>query len=78
MHPHDAATRLTMERLLLFTDAVFAIILTLLALEIRIPERAALRTSRDVSDTLILMGSQFGWYVLGFSVIALVSLSGVR
>jgi uncharacterized membrane protein len=61
-----------MERLLLFTDAVFAIIVTLLALEIRVPDGAALGSTQEVFETLSSMVPKFGAYALSFGVIAMV------
>jgi uncharacterized membrane protein len=71
-HAHDSAEWLKMERLLLFTDAVFAIIVTLLALEIRLPDDAAIDSTQAVLHTLHQMQWKFGAYALSFAVIAML------
>jgi uncharacterized membrane protein len=71
-HAHDSTEVLKMERLLLFTDAVFAIILTLLALEVRLPENANLHTAQGVVDALVGTTGRLAAYVLSFVVIAMI------
>jgi uncharacterized membrane protein len=71
-HAHDSAEWLKMERMLLFTDAVFAIIVTLLALEIRVPDTAVTNSSSAAMHTLWEMGGKFGAYALSFVVIAVL------
>jgi uncharacterized membrane protein len=71
-HAHDTADWLKTERLLLFTDAVFAIIVTLLALELHFPDNWPVDSSRAVLDGLLRMGGKFGSYALSFAVIALM------
>jgi uncharacterized membrane protein len=68
----DPAEVLTMERLLLFTDAVFAIIMTLLTLDVRLPEGADLNTAQGFIDALMGTASQFRAYALSFAVIAML------
>jgi uncharacterized membrane protein len=69
---HLAAERLKLERLLLFTDAVFAIIMTLLALEIRLPEGVPLHTQEQVLQALGQLIPAVMAYVISFSVIGLL------
>lgn len=61
---HD---RFAMERLVLFSDAVYAIIITLLALDVRLPEHSGLAPlSHDLIETLPKLGS----YALSFIVVS--------
>lgn len=52
------------ERISFFSDAVFAIAMTLLAVEIRVPEVRA----QDLTATLLEQGPQYFAYVLSFAV----------
>jgi uncharacterized membrane protein len=67
-----------MERLLLFTDAVFAIVVTLLALDIHLADNAQIQTNQAVLDTVSQMASKFGAYALSFIVIALLWNTDLR
>ena len=71
-HARDSAEVLKMERLLLFTDAVFAIIMTLLALDVRLPEGADLDSAQGVMDALTGSAAKIFAYALSFVVIAMM------
>jgi uncharacterized membrane protein len=58
-----------MERLIFFSDAVFAIAITLLALEVRLPAGAETFTDAQLSANLLSMWPKYMGYVLSFLVI---------
>lgn len=60
---------LGLERLVFFTDAVFAIAITLLALEIRLPAGETALTERQLAGQLLRMWPQYLAYILSFLVI---------
>ena len=64
------ADRLAMERMVLFTDAVFAIVITLLALEIRLPE-SAFASEQALRHGLSEVLAKVMAYVISFLVTAL-------
>ncbi|MDQ2928592.1 MAG: TMEM175 family protein [Pseudomonadota bacterium] len=64
--------RLTMERLVLFTDAVFAITVTLLALEIRLLEHASIATHAELLAALAATWQKIIAYAISFLVIAAI------
>ncbi len=68
---HHDRTEFQLERLILFTDAVFAIAITLLALEIKIPEFEHMPTDSEVWERMLGLISKFIGFVTGFAVIAL-------
>ena len=52
LHHHDR-TEFQLERLILFTDAVFAIAITLLAIEIKLPETEGRPTDAQIWEQLV-------------------------
>jgi uncharacterized membrane protein len=58
--------RIGLERLIFFSDAVFAIALTLLALEIRLPEGTSSFSNDELYGRLISIWPQYLAYVLSF------------
>lgn len=62
---------LGLERLVFFSDAVFAIAITLLALEIRLPITAEHLTNAELLQALQSIGSSYLSYVLSFLVIGI-------
>jgi uncharacterized membrane protein len=71
--PH-AGDRLMMERVLLFTDAVFAIVITLLALEIRLPDPTAepVWTDALLRQALAALVPKLFAFFVSFVVIAII------
>lgn len=69
----DAASaernRLGMERLVFFSDAVFAIAITLLALEIRLPSDAGELSNAELLQSLLVIWPKYLSYVISFLVI---------
>jgi uncharacterized membrane protein len=61
--------QLGLERLIFFSDAVFAIAITLLALEIRLPDTDELLTNTQLAAQLAGMWHEYLAYVLSFLVI---------
>ena len=58
-----------LERLIFFSDAVFAIAMTLLALEIRLPGGESPLTNQELLDKLLSIWPQYFAYILSFLVI---------
>lgn len=61
--------RLGLERLIFFSDAVFAIAITLLALEIRLPASQGTLTNDQLLQDLLALWPKYFSYVLSFLVI---------
>ncbi len=66
----DAASASSIERVVFFSDAVFAISITLLALDLRIPETLAVAGDRGLVDALLDLAPALAAFVLSFTVIA--------
>lgn len=62
---------LGLERLIFFSDAVFAIAITLLALEIRLPTGQAIRSDSELLTALIGIWPRYLSYTVSFLVIGL-------
>jgi uncharacterized membrane protein len=58
-----------LERLMLFSDAVFAIAITLLVLEIKVPEREAVHSSSQLLAALGTLIPKFFTFFLSFVVV---------
>ena len=68
---HHDRTEFQLERLILFTDAVFAIAITLLAIEIRFPEFGhRLPSNADIWRGLAGLLPKFMGFLVGFVIIA--------
>lgn len=67
---HHDRTEFQIERLILFTDAVFAIAITLLAIEIRFPEVKGLPSDADIWGRMGGLLPKFMGFLLGFIIIA--------
>jgi uncharacterized membrane protein len=68
----------TLERVVFFSDAVFAIAITLLALDLRLPELPPGQTDASLLDTLSRMWPSVYAFVLSFVVIAAFWLGHYR
>lgn len=68
---HHDRTEFQLERLILFTDAVFAIAITLLAIDIKLPEMAGRPTDAQVWEQMVGLIPKFIGFLTGFAVIAL-------
>src|SRR4030095_900900 len=65
-----------LERMILFSDAVFAIAITLLVIEIKIPDKEFLKEHGDLSDKTLLhelsqLGPKFTGFLISFLLIGL-------
>jgi uncharacterized membrane protein len=58
-----------LDRLIFFSDAVFAIVMTLLVLEIRVPDVPPSVAAAEVPTKVLALGPKFFSYVLSFVVI---------
>lgn len=72
---HD---ELGMERLIFFSDAVFAIAITLLALEIRLPAGVEPRSEADMLALLLGMWQRYLAYIISFLVIGVMWIAHHR
>jgi len=59
-----------LERMVLFTDAVFAIILTIMVLEIRLPEGLRHASEEHVREVFKEVALKFAAYVVSFALVA--------
>jgi len=75
---HHDRTEFQLERLILFTDAVFAIAITLLAVEIRVPELHHLPSDGEIWQLMLELVLKFVGFFIGFFVIALFWLAHHR
>lgn len=62
---------LGLERIIFFSDAVFAIAVTLLALEIRLPESDVILTERQLREQILGMWQTYLGYFISFMVIGI-------
>ncbi len=61
-----------LERLIFFSDAVFAIAITLLTLDIRLPNAATQLTNGELLQNILSLGSKYFAFVISFLVIGLI------
>jgi len=66
------------DRIVFFSDAVFAIAITLLALEIKVPDGVDLNSNVSLAHALSTMFPQFLAFVLSFLIIGVLWASHVR
>ena len=66
---HPAAPEHKLERLIFFSDAVFAIAITLLVIDLHAPHVSPGATNRDYVDALLAEGPNFGGFLVSFFVI---------
>ncbi len=60
------------ERMILFSDAVFAIVITLMAIEIHIPETEVIKTSEDLNHAISHLLPTIFAYLVSFSFIGAI------
>jgi TMEM175 potassium channel family protein len=65
----DHQSQLGLERLIFFSDAVFAIAITLLALEIRLPAGETINSEVDLFNRLVGIWHSYLAYIISFMVI---------
>lgn len=66
---HHGAPAHALERLVFFSDAVFAISITLLAIEIKFPHLPRSASDRDFAVSLLNMTPQFVGFIISFFVV---------
>lgn len=60
-----------LERMILFSDAVFAIIITIMVLEIKLPEGLRHASNEVVKEAFLEMIPKFGGYAISFAIVAI-------
>jgi uncharacterized membrane protein len=68
---HESKKEFQLERMILFSDAVFAIAITLLIIDLKIPDIPAPVTDQKMSDSVISLIPKFTGFVLSFFIIGL-------
>ncbi|MEP6628093.1 MAG: TMEM175 family protein, partial [Ginsengibacter sp.] len=68
---HDSKKEFQLERMILFSDAVFAIAITLLIIDLKIPDIPAPVTDQKMSNSVISLIPKFTGFVLSFFIIGL-------
>lgn len=68
---HDTRKEFQLDRMILFSDAVFAIAITLLIIEIKIPEITRPITEQKLTDALISVLPKFIGFIVSFFLIGL-------
>lgn len=78
--PHEKTSQdqLGLERLIFFSDAVFAIAITLLALEMRIPGVENSLTENELLQALLSIWPKYLGYAIGFMTIGVLWMSHHR
>ena len=72
VNEHPDQERQGLERIIFFSDAVFAIAITLLALDIRIPNAAVPLTEGALTETLISIWPKYLGFAIGFLTIGIL------
>jgi uncharacterized membrane protein len=75
-HPADKA--LGLERIVFFSDAVMAIAITLLAIDLKVPELAASAAAAELPRSLSELGPEFMSFIISFFVIGIYWMSHHR
>ncbi len=68
---HPERKTFQIDRMILFTDAVFAIAITLLVIDLKVPEIPAKGTEIDFINALLIQTPQFVGFVVSFFIIGL-------
>jgi uncharacterized membrane protein len=71
-HPHETEDERLLHRLLFFSDAVFAIVLTLLVLELRPPH---VRTAAELGPALVEIRGHFVSFAMSFALVSVFWLA---
>jgi uncharacterized membrane protein len=69
--PHPVESELGLERLVFFSDAVMAIAITLLAIDIKVPEIPAAAAAEELPTRLNQLAPQIVSFVISFTVIGI-------
>jgi uncharacterized membrane protein len=75
---HPANEELGLERIVFFSDAVMAIAITLLAIDLRVPEIAASVAAAELPRSLSELGPRFMSFIISFFVIGIYWMSHHR
>ena len=68
---HDLKKEFQLERMILFSDAVFAIAITLMAIEIKVPVLEHEVTDHQLLKALLHLGLKFSGFLISFFIIGL-------
>ena len=68
---HETKKEFQLERMILFSDAVFAIAITLLIIDLKIPDITPSVTGQKLSKSVIFLIPKFVGFILSFFIIGL-------
>ena len=75
MAAETSGTRVDLDRLIFFSDGVFAIAITLLALDLRLPPGDDVSTSADLTRAILRTAPRFLSFFISFQVIGVFWLA---